>query len=74
MKPVFRKEEAFYFFTGVGDFAGKLALSLAAFHDKLEIINVEPVNSHFSRQDLEKWIKETLGDDQLQSKSAESKG
>ncbi len=61
----FCREDAFYFFTGVGNFTGTLASSLADFHDKLKTINVESVNFHFSRQDFEKWIKETLGDVEL---------
>jgi len=61
----FCREEAFYFFAGVGQFTGIIASSLADFNDKLKTIKVESVDFHFSRQDFEKWIKETLGDAEL---------
>ena len=65
LKTSFCREEAFYFFAGVGQFTGIIASSLADFGDKLKTINVESVNFHFSRQDFSKWIKETLGDVEL---------
>ena len=74
LKTVTRKEEAFYFFTGVGNFTGKLASSLTDFRDQLKTINIESVNFHYSRQDFEKWIKETLGDAELAKQISGIKG
>ncbi len=65
LKPVPNREKAFYFATNVGQHTGKFASSLADFSEKLKTINVESVTFHFSRQDFQKWIKETLGDHEL---------
>ena len=65
LKPVASGEKAFYFATNLGKYTGKSASSLTDFSVKLKTINVESVDFHFSRQDFEKWIKETLGDAEL---------
>ena len=65
LKPVPSGEKAFLFSTNVGQYTGKSASSLSDFAAKLKTINVESVDFHFSRQDFEKWFKETLGDAEL---------
>jgi hypothetical protein len=57
--------EAFYFFTGIGQYSGEVAASLSDFRNKIETIDVKSIDFHFKRQDFEKWIRETLGDSEL---------
>jgi Family of unknown function (DUF5752) len=57
--------EAFYFFTDVGQYAGKSATSLADFSEKLKTVPLKSTEFHFKRGDFERWIKETLGDEYL---------
>jgi hypothetical protein len=53
---------AFYFFTDIGQYSGELAVSLADFCQKIEKIGAESVDFHFKRRDFEKWIRKTVGD------------
>ena len=59
--------EAFHFFTDIGQYSGQFAASLADFCQKMETIDIKSVNFHFKRRDFEKWIKETIGDVALAS-------
>ena len=54
--------KAFYFFTGIGQYTGELAASLADFCQRIEKIDVKSVDFHFKRRDFEKWVSETIGD------------
>ena len=62
LKPVCCREKWFYFATGVGEYTGKIAFSLYDFSEKIKTVDVESINFHFSRQEFERWIRETLGD------------
>lgn len=53
---------AFYFFTGIGQYSGKFAISLADFCQRLETIDVESIDFHFKRRDFQKWIRTTIVD------------
>jgi len=53
---------AFYFYTNIGQYSGEFAVSLADFYRKIEKIDIKSVNFHFKRMDFEEWIKGTLGD------------
>jgi hypothetical protein len=57
--------EAFLFFTDVGQYIGELASSLNDFCEKLKKIPLKSVEFHFERGDFEKWIRETLRDENL---------
>jgi hypothetical protein len=57
--------EAFHFYIGVGKPINKTATSLMDFAEKLRTVDVRSVEFHFQRQDFEKWLKDTVGDDQL---------
>lgn len=57
--------EAFHFYIGIGKPINKTATSLMDFVEKLRTVDVRSVNFHFQRQDFEKWLKDTVGDDQL---------
>ena len=53
---------AFYFFTDIGQYSSKFAVSLTEFCKRIETIDIKSVNFHFKRQDFEKWIRGTIGD------------
>ena len=57
--------EAFHFYSGIGKPINKTATSLMDFVEKLRTVDVHSVEFHFQRQDFEKWLKDTVGDDQL---------
>jgi hypothetical protein len=57
--------EAFHFYVGIGKPINKNATSLMDFVEKLRTVDVRSVEFHFQRQDFEKWLKDTVGDDQL---------
>ncbi|MHA1939331.1 MAG: DUF5752 family protein, partial [Candidatus Thorarchaeota archaeon] len=57
--------EAFLFFTDIGLYTGEFAPCLADFLEKLEKIPLKSIEFHFERGDFEKWIRETLGDENL---------
>jgi hypothetical protein len=57
--------EAFHFYIGIGKPINKTATSLMDFVEKLRTVDVRSVEFHFQRQDFEKWLKDTVGDDQL---------
>ena len=59
------QNNAFYFFTDIGQYDGKFAVNLADFSQKVATIKVESVDFHFKRRDFEQWIRETLGDADL---------
>lgn len=59
------REEAFYFFTSIGNYSGVSAASLDEFVQKLKDVDVKSLEFHLFREDFEKWISQTLGDSRL---------
>ena len=59
------REEAFYFFTSIGNYTGVSASSLDEFLQKIKDVDVKSLEFHLFREDFEKWIAQTLGDDKL---------
>ncbi len=59
------REEAFYFFTSIGNYTGQSAGSLDEFLQRVKDINVKSIEFHVYREDFEKWISQTLGDAKL---------
>jgi len=59
------REEAFYFFTSIGNYTGQSAASLDEFLQKIKDIDIKSLEFHLFREDFEKWISQTLGDNQL---------
>jgi hypothetical protein len=57
--------QGFHFFTGVGRYTGETAIDLFAFYEELKVIENEAISFHFPRGDFQKWITETLGDNEL---------
>jgi hypothetical protein len=58
-------ENGFHFFTDLGKYTGITATSTVEFAEKLQIIPIESVMFHFQRQDFQKWLKNTVGDEEL---------
>jgi len=59
------REEAFYFFTSIGNYTGESAASLDEFLQKIKDIDIKSLEFHLFREDFEKWIAQTLGDSRL---------
>jgi hypothetical protein len=56
---------AFYFFTDIGQYTDRCSTSLADFCNTIWTIDIRSVEFHFKREDFAMWIKETLGDNEL---------
>lgn len=59
------RENAFYFFTSVGNYTGQRAMSLREFGNKIGEVETSSLEFHLYRGDLEKWITEVLEDKEL---------
>jgi len=59
------REEAFYFFTSIGNYTGQSAASLDEFLQRIKEVNIKSLEFHLYREDFEKWIDQTLGDAKL---------
>ena len=58
-------EKGFHFYTEMDNFSNETATSLNSFENKLHNVPADSVNFHLQRGDFQKWIKTTLGDDEL---------
>ena len=56
---------AFYFFTDIGQYTDKCSTCLADFCNTIQTIDIKSVEFHFKRGDFVLWIRETLGDKEL---------
>jgi len=59
------RENAFYFFTSVGNYTGQRAMSLREFGYKIGEVEISSLEFHLYRGDFEKWITEVLEDKEL---------
>ena len=59
------RENAFYFFTSIGNYIGENAASLEEFVKKIGELNAKSLEFHFYRGDFEKWVDEVLEDGEL---------
>ena len=59
------RENAFYFFTSVGNFTGHKAMSLEEFTIAIRKIETISLEFHLYRGDFEKWTSEVLKDKEL---------
>ena len=59
------RENAFYFFTSVGNYAGQSAISLEEFAHKIKEVKIVSLEFHLYRGDFEKWADEVLEDNIL---------
>ena len=58
-------EKGFHFYTAIGNFTKETATNLDSFEKKLQTVSADSVNFHLQRGDFQKWIKNSLGDDEL---------
>jgi len=60
-------DKCFFFYTGVGqdNYTGISACSLQDFREKVKTLNMNSLEFHISRDDIEKWIRDVLGDEEL---------
>lgn len=61
----FPSDKAFYFFISIGNYTGEKAASLKELMEKINLVDVKSLEFHQQRGDLEKWIREVLGDSDL---------
>ena len=66
-------EKGFHFTKSNGVYTGLTAVSLSEFEAKLQTIDVGSIEFHFRRQDFQKWIKETLSDEELSARISQIK-
>ena len=59
------RENAFYFFTSVGNYTGQRAMSLEEFATKIREVTIMSLEFHLYRGDFEKWADEVLEDNIL---------
>jgi hypothetical protein len=59
------ENEAFYFFTSIGTYTNKYAISLGDFVRKIKEVDTKSIEFHLNRGDLEKWFTHTLEDKEL---------
>ena len=62
------RENAFYFFTSIGNYTGENVASLEEFVKKIKEVDAKSLEFHLYRGDLEKWVEETLEDKELAEK------
>ena len=58
-------EKGFHFFMTDGHYTGETAISLLAFAKDLESQDIQSIRFHFERGDFQKWIKTSIGDEEL---------
>jgi len=66
------KENAFYFFTSIGNYIGENASSLEEFLEKVKDIDSKSLEFHIYRGDFEKWIREVWGYKELAEKMSKT--
>ena len=54
--------EGFYFYKALGEYTGKNAMSLKDLAKMLQVVDVQSVDFHFSREDFRRWIQFIIGD------------
>jgi hypothetical protein len=59
------RENAFYFFTSVGNYTGHRAMSMEEFALKIRHVQTVSLEFHLYRGDFEKWADEVLEDNIL---------
>ncbi len=62
------RENAFYFFTSIGNYTGENATSLEEFVRKIKEVDIKSLEFHLYRGDFERWVAETLEDEELAEK------
>jgi hypothetical protein len=58
-------DRGFHFFMPDGHYTGETAISLCSFLRDLRSVDVQSIRFHFDRGDFQKWIRNTVGDQEL---------
>ncbi len=58
-------EKGFHFFSPDGHYMGETATTLCFFLKDLRSVGIESVRFHFSRGDFQRWLRTTIGDQEL---------
>ena len=60
-------DKCFHFYTGVGPdkFTKISACSLSEFRERVKEVDVKSLDFHVPRGDIQKWVKDVLGDEEL---------
>jgi hypothetical protein len=60
-------DKCFFFYTGIGpdEFTRLSACNLSDFREKVKKVDVKSLEFHIARGDIEKWIRNVLGDENL---------
>jgi hypothetical protein len=58
-------DNGFHFFTEHSKYTGITANSIVEFAEKIQVVPIQSVTFHFQRQDFQKWLKNTIGDEKL---------
>ncbi len=58
-------DHGFHFFMPDGHYTGETAASLCSFLRDLGSVDAESIRFHFERADFQKWIRTTIGDEEL---------
>jgi len=58
-------DRGFHFFMPDGHYTGETAISLCSFFRDLRSVDVQSIKFHFDRSDFQKWIRNTVGDQEL---------
>jgi hypothetical protein len=59
------RENAFYFFTSIGNYTGQRAISMEDFAHKIGKVEISSIEFHLYRGDFERWATEVLEDNEL---------
>ncbi len=58
-------EQGFHFFMPDGHYTGETAVSLCILLKDLDRIDLQSIRFHFERGDFQKWLRTTIGDEEL---------
>lgn len=58
-------EQGFHFFMPDGHYLGETAVSVCIFLKDIGTMDVQSIRFHFDRGDFQKWLKNTIGDEEL---------
>jgi hypothetical protein len=61
-------ERGFHFFAPDGHYSGETATSLCSLLSDLKHLDIQSVRFHFERCDFQKWLRTTIGDEELAQK------
>ena len=61
-------DQGFHFFMPDGHYSGETATSLHSFLSDLKHLDIQSIRFHFERCDFQKWLRTTIGDEELAQK------